>query len=36
MSNAVADFAAKMIDNVEKVIVGKREQIEFLLVALLC
>ncbi|MCB0165016.1 MAG: MoxR family ATPase [Anaerolineae bacterium] len=36
MANAVADFAAKIIDNVEKVIVGKREQIEFLLVAMLC
>lgn len=36
MSNTVATFATKVIDNVEKVIVGKREQIEFLLVALLC
>ena len=36
MANAVADFAVKIIDNVEKVIVGKREQIEFLLVAMLC
>jgi MoxR-like ATPase len=32
----IATFTAKVIDNVEKVIVGKREQIELLLVALLC
>lgn len=36
MSSDVAAFAASIIDNVEKVIVGKREQIELLLVALLC
>lgn len=32
----VQDFAHKIIENVEKVIVGKRETIELLLVALLC
>jgi MoxR-like ATPase len=33
---AVAQFAERVIDNVETVIVGKREQIELLIVALLC
>ncbi|MEW5957867.1 MAG: MoxR family ATPase [Chloroflexota bacterium] len=32
----LATFAARIIQNVEKVIIGKREQIELLLVALLC
>ncbi len=32
----VQDFAHKIIENVEKVIIGKRETIELLLVALLC
>lgn len=32
----ITTFTAKIIDNVEKVIIGKREQIELLLVALLC
>ena len=32
----VTEFAARVIENVETVIVGKRPQIEFLLVALLC
>ncbi len=32
----ITTFAAAIIDNVEKVIVGKREQIELLLVAMLC
>lgn len=36
MASDVADFASKIIDNVEKVIIGKREQIELLLVAMLC
>ena len=36
MTADIATFAAKIIDNVEKVIVGKREQIELLLVAMLC
>jgi MoxR-like ATPase len=36
MTTTIADFAAKVIDNVERVIVGKREQIELLLVAMLC
>lgn len=36
MTTDIATFTAKIIDNVEKVIVGKREQIELLLVALLC
>jgi MoxR-like ATPase len=36
MSSNISDFASKIIANVEKVIVGKREQIELLLVALLC
>jgi MoxR-like ATPase len=31
-----SQFAKRVIDNVETVIVGKREQIEFLLVAMLC
>lgn len=32
----VQEFAARLIDNVEKVIIGKRQAIELLLVALLC
>jgi MoxR-like ATPase len=36
MATNITTFAAKIIDNVEKVIIGKREQIELLLVALLC
>ncbi len=32
----VQEFASKVIDNVEQVIVGKRESIELLMVALLC
>lgn len=36
MTADIATFAAKVIENVEKVIVGKREQIELLLAALLC
>lgn len=36
MSSPVAEFARQIIDNVEKVIIGKREQIELLLVAMLC
>lgn len=36
MTADIAEFAAKIIDNVEKVIIGKREQIELLLVAMLC
>lgn len=36
MADDIATFTAKIIDNVEKVIVGKREQIELLLVAMLC
>ncbi len=34
--NAVTRFAQRIIENVERVIIGKREQIEYLLVALLC
>ncbi len=34
--NRIADFARLVADNVERVIVGKREAIELLLVALLC
>jgi MoxR-like ATPase len=33
---AVQNFAAPLIENVEKVIVGKRQAIEYILVALLC
>jgi MoxR-like ATPase len=33
---SVTEFAGRVIDNVETVIVGKREQIELLMVALLC
>jgi MoxR-like ATPase len=33
---ALTDFADRIIANVETVIVGKRQQVEFLLVALLC
>ncbi len=36
MVTDLAAFTSKIIDNVEKVIVGKREQIELLLVAMLC
>src|SRR5512134_1097359 len=36
MTTDIASFTAKVIENVEKVIVGKREQIELLLVAMLC
>ncbi|MGQ9625945.1 MAG: AAA family ATPase [Anaerolineae bacterium] len=32
----VRDFAAKVIENVERVIVGKRQAVEMLIVALLC
>lgn len=32
----LATFAAQIIENVEKVIVGKREQVELLLVSMLC
>jgi len=32
----ITEFATRVIDNVETVIVGKREQIELLMVALLC
>ncbi len=32
----VADFAARVADNIETVIIGKRQQIEHLLAALLC
>jgi len=32
----IANFASQIIQNVEKVIIGKREQIELLLVAMLC
>jgi len=36
MATDLTDFAARVIENVEKVIIGKREQIELLLVAMLC
>ncbi len=36
MTSEIAAFASKIIENVEKVIIGKREQIELLLVAMLC
>lgn len=36
MTGDVAAFAARVSDNVEKVIIGKREQIELLLAAMLC
>jgi MoxR-like ATPase len=36
MSTDIATFTATIIDNVEKVIIGKREQIELLLVAMFC
>lgn len=36
MTTDIATFTTKIIENVEKVIVGKREQIELLMVALLC
>jgi MoxR-like ATPase len=32
----VADFAFHLVNNIETVIIGKREQVEFLVVALLC
>ena len=35
-SNEVQDFAENVIDNVEKVIVGKRSIIELVLIAFLC
>jgi MoxR-like ATPase len=34
--NAIQTYAAKITENVEKVIIGKRETIELLMVALLC
>jgi MoxR-like ATPase len=34
--NEIQEFAAQVINNVERVIVGKREPIELLMVALLC
>jgi MoxR-like ATPase len=36
MSTDIATFTEKIISNVEKVIIGKREKIELLLVAMLC
>lgn len=36
MTTDLVTFAAKIVNNVEKVIIGKREQIELLLVAMLC
>lgn len=36
MAADLVTFSAKVIENVEQVIIGKREQIELLLVALLC
>jgi MoxR-like ATPase len=33
---SIQDFTARVIDNVEHVIIGKREAIELLMVALLC
>ena len=36
MTTDLTFFSTKIIENVEKVIIGKREQIELLLVALLC
>ncbi len=36
MAPNIATFTASVIENVEKVIVGKRDQIEMLLVAMLC
>lgn len=33
---AITDFATRVIQNIEQVIVGKREQLEYLLVAMLC
>jgi MoxR-like ATPase len=36
MTTDIGTFTARIIDNVENVIIGKREQIELLLVALLC
>jgi MoxR-like ATPase len=36
VTSQISAFAAKIVDNVEKVIIGKREEIELMLVALLC
>jgi MoxR-like ATPase len=36
MTTSVTEFATRVIDNVETVIVGKRERIELMMVALLC
>jgi MoxR-like ATPase len=36
MTQNIASFSSKVIENAEKVIVGKRDQIEMLLVAMLC
>jgi MoxR-like ATPase len=36
MTTTIAAFTSQIVANVEKVIIGKREQIELLLVALLC
>jgi MoxR-like ATPase len=36
VTSQISVFAAKIVDNVEKVIIGKREEIELMLVALLC
>jgi MoxR-like ATPase len=36
LTNGIVAFTTKIIDNVENVIIGKREQIELLLVAMLC
>ena len=33
---AIQEFAERVIENVERVIIGKRETLEFLMVALLC
>jgi MoxR-like ATPase len=33
---SVTEFVTRVIDNVESIIVGKREQIELVMVALLC
>jgi MoxR-like ATPase len=34
--NDLQDFVSRLVDNIEKVIIGKRESIELLVVALLC
>lgn len=36
MTQNIASFSSKVTENAEKVIVGKRDQIEMLLVAMLC